>query len=604
MNKRLEWGAFGLYLALFGSYCGLELDTFVADLPFFQASTLVLVVNLLCVVLAPVALYLLFASLPGLWRRRGVRVAVSTLAAVGFHFLLFLAVYKSVRKMDFDFFFVWYNLGDALPALWKLFAPWFPVVLGLIALFALCQKRAYAPLMRLGGRAPRALALGLGGVIALSALCQGLTIGSVRGSAAGFVYSSFLSDRSLRNEYAALYGRHIARLQSETPRPNARFSPGALGDAVFVVKQESLSGLLTGPRVTPQLLRAAEDGVLFPRMYGNSVQSLRGYECILCGVPPSAAGALVDEYTPEEIGKLTCLPQLFRSLGYRTLYFFGGSRNPRIVRFAQSTGFEKVLSDEIMRPGDIKFDWGYREDIFYRRVFEHLDAHYAGEKVFVFLDTGATNHTPFEVLDEALLGTIPFPEPETFGERLSNTTFAQDAYFGLCYDLFRARYGARGSLLAVSDHSWPIPIHKHNIYNERGAWEENFLISLLFVPPAGPGGRFGAGVEVPERFSQMDLLPTVLDLLGMEHGALLGESFAPWLRADGARSRPATAKLSIQPYGGGYISVVRYPEKFLFDVLGRKVAVYDLERDPGERSPTEGDIREHLPLIRSYFGIQ
>lgn len=312
----------------------------------------------------------------------------------------------------------------------------------------------------------------------------------------------------------------------------------------------------------------------------------------------------MDEYTPEEIEKLTCLPQLFRSLGYRTLYFFGGSRNPRIVSFAHSTGFEEVLSDEIMRPGDIKFDWGYREDIFYRRVFEHLDNHYAGDKIFVFLDTGATNHTPFEVLDEALLDTIPFPKPGKFEERLSNTTFVQDAYFGLCYDLFRARFGERGSLVAVSDHSWPLPIHKHNIYNERGAWEENFLISLLFVPPADSGGRFGSGVEVPERFSQMDLLPTMLDLLGMDHGALLGESFAPWLGADGERTPPSMAKLSIQPYGGGYISVVRYPEKFLFDVLGRKVTIYDLERDPWERSPTEGDIQEHLPLIRSFFDIQ
>ena len=156
--------------------------------------------------------------------------------------------------------------------------------------------------------------------------------------------------------------------------------------------------------------------------------------------------------------------------------------------------------------------------------------------------------------------------------------------------------------MAVSDHSWPIPIHQNNIYNERGAWEENFLISLLFVPPGGDG-RFAAGAEVPERFSQMDLLPTVLDLLGMEHAGMLGESFAPWLLVDGARTKPAKAKLSIQPYGGGHISVVRYPEKVLFDVLGRDVAVYDLDRDPGERSPAGGDLEEYLPRIRSFFAL-
>ena len=311
----------------------------------------------------------------------------------------------------------------------------------------------------------------------------------------------------------------------------------------------------------------------------------------------------MDQYSVEEINQLPCLPKLFKGLGYRTLYFFGGSHNPRIVRLAESTGFERVLADDIMQPEDTKFEWGYREDIFYHRVFQFLQQHYRNEKLFVFIDTGATNHTPFKVLDKALLHKVPYPDPQTFEENLSNTTFVQDAYFGNFYDLFKKQYASRGSMIAVSDHSWPIPVHKYNIYNERGAYEENFLASLVFVPPAAGEISFDRGSTVTQRYSQMDLLPTILDLLGLKQKSLLGESFAPWLLAapTATRSEPLKEKVSIQPYGGGYISVVRYPRKYIFDVLGHDVSEFDLTKDPQERSPTVQSMDKRMPLIREFF---
>jgi hypothetical protein len=606
MNKgqRLrKWGIPLLYLAIFGSYCGLEIDSFIGDLPFFQIRTLLIFVNALFVLLIPILLYLFVSSIQRLWTNRPIRIATLALTSVYFHFAAFIAIYKSVRKMDFDFYLIWYNIADTLPTLWKLFAPWFPIVAISITVYALFQKQAYAPLADLVRKSPRKAGSILAGILVLSGLCQVLTLNSIRGSASGFIYSSFLSDRRLRNDYREFYQKNIAELQADKPITGKEFDPSVLGDFVFVVKQESLNGLLTGPKVTPQLMRAAEDGIMFPKLYGNSVQSLRGYECILCGAPPSAARDLVDDYPPEEIKKLSCLPKLFKELGYRTLYFFGGSRNPRIVQFARSAGFERVLADEIMQPEDTRFDWGYREDIFYTRVDQFLQKHYRNEKLFVFIDTGATNHTPFKVLDKALLNRIPFPDPHKFEENLSNTTFVQDAYFGSFYDLFKKRYAPRGSLIAVSDHAWPIPIHKYNIYNERGAYEENFLASLLFVPPSEGRIHFNKGTTVTQRYSQMDLLPTILDLLGMEEKSLLGESFAPWLLAtpNGKRLGPMKAKISIQPYGGGYISIVRYPEKYLFDVLGSNVHGFDLEKDPEEKFPTARSIEESMPLIREFF---
>ena len=101
----------------------------------------------------------------------------------------------------------------------------------------------------------------------------------------------------------------------------------------------------------------------------------------------------------------------------------------------------------------------------------------------------------------------------------------------------------------------------------------------------------------------MDLLPTILDLLGLKQKSLLGESFARWLLATPGEkpSEPLKLKVSIQPYGGGFISIVRYPKKYLFDVLGRSVKVFDLEKDPEEKSPATQSLEESMPLIREFF---
>jgi phosphoglycerol transferase MdoB-like AlkP superfamily enzyme len=505
--------------------------------------------------------------------------------------------------MDFDFYFFWYNLPDALPAMWKLFAPWFLIIALSISAFMFLQNAAFSPGRNAFGKSVRKVGFFLAAIMILSSLCQFATIETIRGSTAGFLYTSFFSDRSLRNNYRELYKKHIAGMQANSQKSTGTVDPSLMGDVIFFIKQESLNGLLVGSKITPQLLRAGRDGILFDKQYGNSIQSIRGYACILCGAPPSITEALADLYPASELKKLSCLPQIFKALGYHTYYFFGGSRNPRIKHFAESIGFEKVLSDEIVQPGDFKFDWGYREDVYFTRVHEYLQKRHTKDKLFIFIDTGATNHDPFEVLDDKLLDKIPFPQAKKFEEHLANTTFVQDAYFGKFYDLFQKYYGFNGSLFAVSDHSWPIPVHTLNMYNERGAYEENFLISMLFVPPETKKNAFAAGSIVTQRFSQMDIAPTIFDLIGLKQNYMLGESFAPWLLAsqNSNKSAPEKIKVSIQPYGGGFISAIQYPKKYLFDVLNRKVQVFDLEKDPTEQSPAIHDADKYKHLIKEFF---
>jgi len=603
MTNKFKWCAFTLYMAIAGSYCGLEIDTYVEDLPFFQPYTLLLFINVLFVMLLPALVYAAVSRIPVFRKKRALLIPVLILNSLYLHLVILLAIYKSERNSDFDFFFFWNNISVALSVLWRLYAPWLFLLVFLIILVAFFQIPAFSPILN-GLRKSSVKGWSVFILLVASSICcQVLTLGSIRGSAAGFVYTNFLSDRTLCNDYRELYRDHIASLRSADMDITGTEDPSILGDIVFFVQQESLDSLLVSPEITPRILEASHDGILFREFYGNSIQSLRGYECILCGVPSSTERALVEDYPIEALDELNCLPKIFKALGYRPILFYSGNPNPRVTDFFKYIGFEETHADDIMQPGDVQYDWGFREDIFFTRVDEYLQKHHLNEKLFVFITASASNHTPFGVLDNALQDKVPYPEPEKFQESLSNTTFVQDTYFGHLYDIYRRHYAERSTLIAVSDHAWPIPRHKHNIYNERGAYEENFLITQLFVPPLSRRKDYAVGTTVPYRFSQMDIYPTLLDLIGLKQDRMLGESYASWLLSSGEtmRRKPQKTKLSLQPYGGGFVSVVEYPRKYLFDLLGKNVKIYDLEKDPEERSPEKRDPNGYLHLIEEFF---
>jgi|GEM_PF-628491 len=606
IRYKLSWIFLVIYFGFACVYFGFEINIYAVETLFFRITTLLLFFNTLWVMLLPVFLFYFFMSKDILYKNSFLRNSILFFNSIYFHFVILLSFYKFNRKIDFDFYFFWYNTWDALPTLWKLYAPLFPVFTFSIIVFVFYQKLAFSPLVNaLKGNGSKWKIIFIV-IFSLSILCQIITIRQVRGSAIGFFYSSFFSDRQIRDYYSNLYLRYIDNLRSSRviKKKSANFS--ILGDFVFFIKQESLNGYLVRPKITPQIFRAAKDGILFNRFYGNSVQSVRGYENILCGVPSSITTDLVDDYPPGALKDLPCIPKIFKEYGYHTLYFFGGSKNPRIRRMALSIGFEKFLADDIVKPGDIKFEWGYREDIFFSRIDEYLRKNYSGDKLFVFIDTGATNHIPFKVLDPALQNKVPFHDPQNFTENLSNTTFVQDSYLGKFYNIFKENYSHRGSMVVVSDHAWPIMMHKDNIYNERGTYDENFVIAFLFVPPSPKQALFRTGKFFTHRYSQMDIYPTILDLIGMECSGLLGESFASLLLNSQISPEsivPKKTKISIQPYGGGFISAVRYPHKFLFSVLEKNVKVYNLKNDPYEKTPKIYDARKFLYLLSDFFQI-
>lgn len=168
----------------------------------------------------------------------------------------------------------------------------------------------------------------------------------------------------------------------------------------------------------------------------------------------------------------------------------------------------------------------------------------------------------------------------------ANTTFLQDVYLGTLLKKTAKDYLKDSSIFVFSDTACPIEMHPGNTFGGFGAYEENFLIPLLLVPPQDRQEFYQESRIVKKRYSQMDLLPTLLDLLGIKNHGLLGNSFtAEILKKSQDLGINKNRIMAIQPFSGGFLAVVEYPFKYIFKVSQNKVLLFNLSEDPLEQKP-------------------
>ncbi len=242
-----------------------------------------------------------------------------------------------------------------------------------------------------------------------------------------------------------------------------------------------------------------------------------------------------------------------------------------------------------MKPGDKLLSWGYPEDVFYQRVFEYLER-YRGQKIFAYIGVNTTNHFPFydEEKREAFpqfARALPFLRADTLKEKIANTTFIQDQFFGEMYRNFVEKgYAKNSHMVAFGDHSWPIGIHANNIYSENNAFQENFVTSLAIILAAPDRRRYRIGSQVKRLYSYLDFLPTLLEMYGITGLRLDGHSFLAESLLE-RETKQERCAMAVKPFGGGYIAIINYPRKYIFKLANNTVTIYDLNQDPNEASP-------------------
>ncbi len=268
--------------------------------------------------------------------------------------------------------------------------------------------------------------------------------------------------------------------------------------------------------LTPTLDRLAREGILFERAFAHAPLTLPSHTSIFTGRYPVRHG--VHDNGTFRVGEAeTTLAELLQGAGYRTAGFVGAFVLD--ARFGLDQGFEL-------------YDDYYGE----KRAFQHFDL-VERQADAVLGPAGRwireTSGSPWFAWVHLWDPHSPYSAPG--GDRTASPETRYDAevaYADLRLHEFMERLDAAGKLartlvVVTGDHGEALGDHGEKTH---GTFAYNATLRVPFLVWAG--GALGPAV-FSEPVRHVDLLPTVLDLLGVPPpGGLDGQSLRPFLAGE------------------------------------------------------------------------
>jgi choline-sulfatase len=208
------------------------------------------------------------------------------------------------------------------------------------------------------------------------------------------------------------------------------------------------------------------------------------------------------------------------------------------------------------------------------------------------------------------------PESPDFGnknrDRYDNEVFYTDLWLGKLLDFARAQPWWKDTVLIISaDHG--------EAFGEHGFYKHAFEIwDVLTRVPLMVSGPGITPKRINMRRSQIDLAPTILDLMGVPpEPEFMGKSFAPELFGATPDNRePILSELTEDSHNPPRRAVIQGDYKLIV-IKDRKFMLFNLSKDPGEETDlaeTEpdqlaamkavyGKLYEHMPVVEPYGGV-
>lgn len=290
-------------------------------------------------------------------------------------------------------------------------------------------------------------------------------------------------------------------LQSDAPTMHQQIATRRLDRPLnlVIILEESLGaefvGGLGGKNLTPHLDGLADEGIWFEQLYATGTRSVRGIEAIISGFPPTTKRSVVKLAETQQ--DFFTIATLLKAQNYQTSFIYGGSAHfDNMRRFFLNNGFQTVIDVKDFEDPQFEGTWGVSDEDLFLKAHEYFTG--KGDQPFFSLVFSSSNHKPFEIP----AGKVKV-EAGADGPRETAVAYA-DYALGKFLSLARSSdYYDNTVFLVVSDH------------NSRVKGAHLVPIKRFHIP----GVIFGRGIE-PRRIqgisSQIDLLPTLLSLMGVD----------------------------------------------------------------------------------------
>lgn len=270
---------------------------------------------------------------------------------------------------------------------------------------------------------------------------------------------------------------------------------------------DSFSGNSHG--VTPHFDALAKEGLKFTRFYAAGQRSIDGIQATLTGIPTLKGVPRID--TGIGVSNFSRLGTLVKEKGYSTLFVQSSDRDSFKIRgVAAAAGFEDFYGREDIpllldypQPEGAIFGWDHETLQFMKQKIDGMQPPF-----LVYAFTGTT-HKPYPQLPEQFMRRPNEPDGEN---GYLNTMVYADWSIGQFMEQARKMPWFDNTIFIFTAD------HVNNF--QRGDMVKRFHTPMLIYAP-----KIIAAGESHVIGSQLDVVPTIMDLLGIDSEfAALGES--------------------------------------------------------------------------------
>ena len=273
---------------------------------------------------------------------------------------------------------------------------------------------------------------------------------------------------------------------------------------VVIVLMESFMGDTVGalggsPDLTSNYNKLAEEGVLFTNFFSNGNRSNRGILSVLTGFPSQYGKSILKKSVGQK--PFVSLAQILKERGYSAHFMYGGDIEfDNMKGFFETNGITNFVSRDNFPKKERTIKWGVPDDKLFDRAAEYLGTL---KQPFFFEVFTLSNHAPFDI-DENFKEFTEEDYPDY--ERYNAFKFA-DYSIGRFVNAVKDKEWAKNTIFVfVADHGEnrrkPIEIDWKKFSNPLVIWT--------------PGGQLKHEI-IDKAGSQLDLLPTIMGLLGGDY---------------------------------------------------------------------------------------
>jgi arylsulfatase A-like enzyme/Tfp pilus assembly protein PilF len=366
-------------------------------------------------------------------------------------------------------------------------------------------------------------------------------------------------------------------LPASAPSSQAPARPHVLLITLDTVRADRLGAYGHAAAETPHLDRLAREGVRLNDATSASPLTAPAHAALLSGQYPGRLGIKNNGSTAIPEGTIT-LAEVLKEAGYRTGAFIGAFVVDRAYGFAQ--GFDTF---------DASFD-GFRQEI---KAQVQRPAARVVDPAIAWITGGAGASAPFFAWIHLYDAHTPYAAPPPFGARFASRPYDGeiayvDAQIGRVVEHLRASGTLdRTLVIIVGDHGEALGDHGEE---EHGIFLYDPVIRIPWIMRLPPSAGVKPSV-LAEQVRSIDLLPTVLELLGLPRaGRVDGESVAGLMRGAARRDPPSAYSESWYPqlhFGWSRLRALRVGEWKYVDAP--RPELYDLRADRAERRNVIGE---------------